>query len=74
MGKETEKIAGVLIMDFFIKIKILRIVLCDGISQAFEYWKSEIWEKDLDALDCCDGRECCCQGKTIREVWNIYEP
>jgi hypothetical protein len=57
--------------DFLFKLFILRIILKDGITGAFEYWKSEIYHKDLDQHTCCDGQLCGCRGMTIREEWSI---
>lgn len=47
-----------------------KLALLPGfLSRAFDDWLSLIWESDLDACYCCDGRECGCGGQTTREVW-----
>lgn len=41
---------------------------------AFDDYKSEVWRRDLDDLYCCDGRECCCGGETVRDLWSQVYP
>ena len=36
---------------------------------AFEEWRTSVWRRDLDSVNCCDGRECCCGAETVREFW-----
>ena len=49
------------------KIKILKMLLLD----AFDTWKKEVWEKDLDGPYCCSGTSivspCGCGGMTVGE-------
>jgi hypothetical protein len=52
-------------INFFLKLKVLFWL----IQEQFGYWQKEVLEKELDALYCCDGRNCCCGGVTNREVW-----
>ncbi len=52
-------------MDTFFKLKQLYYFLLQG----YAAWRVEIWEKDLDGVYCCDGRECLCHGETVREVY-----
>lgn len=47
----------------------LRLLWSGFLLQSFQEWRTEIWERDLDSRWCCDGRECGCQGMTIREVF-----
>lgn len=52
--------------DVITKLMILRDMLC----AAYGEWKQGVWDRDLDALWCCDGKECCCcGGSTVREVF-----
>lgn len=51
--------------DLIFKLRLLRWFL----SNAFADWQGEIWRRDLDAQGCCDGRECCCGGETVRQQW-----
>lgn len=52
-------------MDLFIKIYLLNFFWKNGFGE----WKREIWEKELDQNYCCDGRECGCQGASVREMY-----
>lgn len=52
--------------DIAFKLRILRVLL----ANAYEEWRGTIWRKDLDGQYCCDGRECCCGGETIRDMWS----
>ncbi|MCP5078972.1 MAG: hypothetical protein GY951_13065 [Psychromonas sp.] len=52
-------------MDTLFKFKQLYYFLLQG----YEAWRAEIWDKDLDEGYCCDGRECLCQGETVREAY-----
>ena len=54
------------------KDKILKIQhLFKRIYYDFIYdyndWKENLWDRDLDENDCCDGRECGCDGRTVRQ-------
>ena len=53
--------------DFFIKMNILYISLFG----AYEEWKREIWDRELDENFCCDGRECGCGGESVRDSWKM---
>lgn len=62
--------------DNYLKIKELgrRIISCiSSIYPVFQEWKTDVWERDLDDDDCCDGRECGCEGRTVRQnyKWDI---
>lgn len=52
--------------DVIFKLRILALMLRD----TFEGWKMSIWQRDLDGHYCCDGRECGCQGSSVRDVYN----
>jgi hypothetical protein len=54
------------VSDVAKKLSILR----DMLSVAFEDWRKSVWEHDLDSRACCDGRECCCGGMTLREIYS----
>ena len=51
--------------DILFKLKQLYYFLLS----AFELWKSDIWDRDLDEPYCCDGRECCCEGLSLRLLY-----
>jgi len=51
--------------DAMIKLRILIDMLVGAMSD----WRENIWKSDLDSHVCCDDRECCCDGATIREVY-----
>lgn len=51
--------------DALFKLRILRVML----GGAYTEWRDYIANRDLDGLYCCDGRECCCGGETLREMW-----
>jgi hypothetical protein len=53
--------------DVIQKFRMLTLML----TSTYHDWKSEVWQKDLDSLYCCDGRECGCDGETIREQWTM---
>ncbi len=53
--------------DLIWKLRVLRVLL----GEAFDDWKKNIWAKDPDSYYCCNGRECCCQGSSIRENWDF---
>lgn len=38
-----------------------------GAIMDYRDWKEELWDRDLDENDCCDGRECGCSGRTVRQ-------
>lgn len=44
------------------------VILWLFVKGAVRDWWDEVWQKDLDAPYCCDGRECGCGGMTVREV------
>lgn len=50
--------------DAIIKLRIL----FHFISNAFDSWRHEVWNRELDELYCCDGRECVCGGLSVLEV------
>jgi len=51
--------------DAMTKLRILMDMLVGTLSD----WHKNIWKEDLDSRICCDGRECCCDGVTIREIY-----
>lgn len=51
--------------DLAFKLRVLRWMLADSYTQ----WRREVWERELDASYCCDGRECGCMAATVRELW-----
>lgn len=54
------------------KFKILFILL----KQAYDEWKTEVWPYQLDQPICCDGKECGCFSRSIRQTYlgeDIYE-
>ena len=56
--------------DTIFKLKILHQILVG----AYDEWRKEIWEKDLDENYCCSGIEggvavCGCGGMTVREIY-----
>jgi hypothetical protein len=52
--------------DVITKLRILSLLL----SEALEQWRTDIWDNDLDAHYCCDGRECGCQAATWRDIYS----
>ena len=56
--------------DLIFKLKILFLML----ASAQEEWRKHVWERDLDSRDCCSGRECCCGGATVRDIWSEVYP
>lgn len=52
--------------DLFKKLKIL----CWCLTDTYMEWVEEIWKRDLNENHCCDGRECCCGGASIDELWS----
>lgn len=56
--------------DLAFKLRILSHLL----GAAYDEWRDTIWRKDLDSQYCCDGRECCCGGETLREMWSWHLP
>ena len=56
--------------DRLFKLRILRAFL----EEAFTSWRDQLWDRDLDDIYCCDGRECCCGGETIRSVFSSCYP
>lgn len=51
--------------DALFKLRILWWIL----STNFSGWREDVWRKELDSHYCCNGRECCCGGDTIRNLW-----
>lgn len=51
----------------------LRILWRAFILRAWAEWRREVWSKDLDALYCCNGRECGCRGATVSDVFDPQE-
>jgi len=51
--------------DAMTKLRILMDMLVGTLSD----WRENIWKSDLDSRVCCNGRECCCDGVTIREIY-----
>lgn len=60
--------------DKYLKIKELfsRILYC--VSGVCKEWKTDLWDRDMDEEDCCSGRDCGCDGRTVRQnyKWNNY--
>jgi len=54
--------------DIIFKIRVLWWQL----RSTYEEWKNSVWHGDMDALACCDGRECCCGGETNRTFWGWF--
>lgn len=52
-------------IQIFRKLKLLPSFL----TGAFNTWHTEVWKRDLDALYCCNGRECGCGGCTVGEIF-----
>jgi hypothetical protein len=50
--------------DNLLKFRILWI----GLRVAFDEWRNEVWNKDLDGYYCCNGNECGCYAMTRREL------
>ena len=53
--------------DAIIKLRIL----FGFIAGAFDSWRREVWDRELDELYCCNGRECACGGLTVLEVMDF---
>lgn len=45
------------------------LILRDMLRAAYGEWRHGVWDRDLDARWCCDGRECACGGSTVREIF-----
>jgi len=54
------------VSEMFAKLSILYRTF---LYSAYEDWKREVWEKDLDQAYCCDGSMCLCRGSSVREVY-----
>lgn len=54
--------------DAILKLQILR----DMLRSSYGEWRREVWGRDLDENYCCSGRECCCGGMSVRQMWR-YE-
>lgn len=52
-------------MDAILKLRVLTALL----RNTYAEWRKDVWSAELDARYCCDGRECCCGGATVREVF-----
>ena len=52
------------------KLKILKSMIFNTLQECFGDWKAEVWVKDLDDWDCCNGKECMCGGHTVREKYS----
>lgn len=50
--------------DWILRFHILK-------SLIREAWRYYLDYHELDAPICCDGRECGCQGSSIREFWEF---
>jgi len=59
------------VSDTIFKLRLLFLLL----RNAFEEWKKDIWQRELDAPYCCGGRECGCGAATVRELygWHLME-
>lgn len=55
--------------DFYIKTWILFNLIYWGIKNGILEWNSEIKGHNLDALYCCDGKECGCRAITKKDVY-----
>jgi len=51
--------------DIFLKLWILIL----HIRNEYYIWKDNIWNGDLDQHLCCDGRECGCEGVSLRDSY-----
>lgn len=47
------------------KFRILRGM----VVMTMQEWRDQIWNRDLDEIYCCDGRECGCGAVTVGEVY-----
>lgn len=54
--------------DIIYKLRILRWM----VANTYADWRFTIWRRDLDGNYCCDGRECCCGGESLRSSWSWY--
>jgi hypothetical protein len=59
-----------IIRDAAYKLRILFWMLCEQASM----WHKEVWSSNLDVPYCCTGRDCACEGMTVREVWSRQKP
>lgn len=48
--------------DLILKLRMLRLMNA-------RIWYREVWLRDPNALMCCNGYMCGCQGATNREYW-----
>jgi hypothetical protein len=55
--------------DLITKLKILSMLF----RGAFDEWKEQIYQDDLDRPYCCSGYDCGCGGMTIRELYSMEE-
>lgn len=53
--------------DNYLKIKELVLRIIYSVKCDYEDWLENVWKRNLDELDCCDGNECCCCGRTVRQ-------
>lgn len=58
-----------MIRDALWKLGILRTMLL----AALEEWRREIWRRAPDTPYCCSGHECCCEGMTLRALYQSRE-
>lgn len=58
------------LLNALTKLRILLILLIDGVIGSCKYWNDEIRKRDLDDVSCCTGHMCCCGGETIRQQWS----
>lgn len=52
--------------DLIFKLRIL----WNFIGDAFDEWRTYVWQAELDAPYCCDGRECGCGAETVRSIYS----
>lgn len=53
--------------DKYLKIKeLISRIFMDCIYE-YKEWKVDLWERDMDELDCCSDYECGCNGRTVRQ-------
>ncbi len=57
--------------DKYLKIKELVNRILYAIKYDYKDWKENVWAREFDEYDCCNGRECGCEGRTVRQNY-IY--
>lgn len=45
-------------------------ILAGFLQAAYDEWRTYVWQRDLDAPYCCDGRECGCGAETVRSIYS----